>query len=397
LINKPRLWTRPFIAVTCVNLFICLSFYLLLVITSVYAMDSFSSSAALAGLAASLFVIGGIVSRLYSGRIVERLGRRKMLYAGLIFNLIAMLAYFVTSNYTLLLIVRFIHGVAFGIATTATNTIVASVIPRERRGEGMAYYISLSATLSSAIGPFFGMFLRQHANYNSIFILCTIFAVISLAGTSLLRVPEIKLTEEQIKETKQFNLKGFFETKAIPISIIAGLLYCCYSSVLTFLTVYAKEINLSEIAAFFFMVLSAATLLSRPFSGRLLDLKGENIVMYPAILLFFSGMVLLSQTHNWYILLAAAVVMGLGLGSVMSTGQTIALKLAPSHHNGLATSTYLVAVDAGVAIGPYIFGLFVPITGYNGVYLITAGLAIIILALYYLLHGRKAIQSIAKP
>ena len=54
------------------------------------------------------------------------------------------------------------------------GTIVASIIPSERRGEGIGYY-ALSVTLAAAIGPFLGMFINQHADFNMNFILCTDF------------------------------------------------------------------------------------------------------------------------------------------------------------------------------------------------------------------------------
>ncbi|WP_374226398.1 MFS transporter [Bacillus sp. sid0103] len=44
------------------------------------------------------------------------------------------------QSITSLLIVRFFHGIGFGMATTATGAIVADLIPESRKGEGMGYY-----------------------------------------------------------------------------------------------------------------------------------------------------------------------------------------------------------------------------------------------------------------
>ena len=43
---------------------------------------------------------------------------------------------------------------------------------------------------------------------------------------------------------KGFKLKDFYESSAVPISIVVGLVGFTYSSILTFLTPYAKEIGL---------------------------------------------------------------------------------------------------------------------------------------------------------
>jgi len=68
-----------------------------------------------------------------------------------------------------LLIIRFLHGIGEGYATTATGTIVAEVVPSRRKGEGIGYF-SLSFVLATAIGPFLGIHLIENFDYQSIFI-----------------------------------------------------------------------------------------------------------------------------------------------------------------------------------------------------------------------------------
>jgi MFS family permease len=388
--NKPRLWTKDFIVASLVTLFLSLSFHITLVIISVYAMDTFQSSPSLAGLATGIFVIGGLITRLYFGRWIEKIGRRKMLFAGIFFNLVTILLYFVASSYPLLLIVRFLHGASNGIAVTVAMTIAANIIPNERRGEGMAYFISLSGTLSAAIGPFLAIFVVQHGSYNMVFIFCAIFAVLGLIMAFILSIPEIKLTKEQLRETKEFKFSRFFATKAIPISIICGLIYFCYSSVTTFLSAYSKEINLIEIASFFFIVYSIAVLISRPFVGRLFDSKGENFVIYPAIIIFMAGIILLSQTHSGLTLMLSGALIGIGLGTIQSSIFTIATRVGPLHQTGLATSTVMMLMDVGGGIGPFIYGLFIPFIGYRGMYAGVAFVALVCVFLYYLLYGKEA-------
>lgn len=388
--NKTRLWTKNFITISLVSLFLGLSFYLLLVILSVYAMDTFHSSPSAAGLAASIFLIGGIISRLFFARFIERIGRRKMLFLGIILNLVMIILYFVANSYILLLIVRFLHGAAFGVAMPVAIVIAASIIPKERQGEGMAYYISISSALGTATGPFLGMFIMQHGSYNTIFLVCAIFIVSSLVIAFILSVPEVKLTAEQLNDTKEFKFNRLFATKVIPISIIGAIIYFCYSGVVTFLSAYSREINLIEIASFFFVVASIAILISRPFFGRLFDAKGENSVMYPAILIFMTGLIILSQIHHGLTLLLAAVFIGTGVGNINSSGNTIAVKVVPPHQTGLAVSTFLTFIDIGLGIGPFILGLFIPFSGYRIMYLGVAIVTLVCALLYYLLHGKNA-------
>ena len=188
---------------------------------------------------------------------------------------------------------------------------------------------------------------------------------------------------------KGFKLKDFFEIKAVPISIIIAIMGFAYSGILSFMTSYAKEIDLTETASFFFIVYAVFILVSRPFTGRLLDQKGDNIVIYPALLLFMIGLVIFSQAHHGFTLLLAGALIGLGFGTLSSCCQAIALKESPQHRVALATSTYFVFMDSGVGIGPFLLGFIIPIVGFRGLYLTLAVVVFASIFLYYVLHGRK--------
>lgn len=133
-----------------------------------------------------------------------------------------------------------------------------------------------------------------------------------------------------------------------------------------------------------------AILLSRPFTGPLMDRKGENIIIYPAIVIMALGILLLSQAQNSVMLLASAALLGFGFGNIQSVCQTIAVKSTTLQRMGLATSTFFIALDAGLGFGPYFLGMLLDQIGYRQLYLFSALLTLSCLVWYYLLHGRKA-------
>ena len=147
---KPRLWTRGFILDTLVNLLIYIIYYMLVVIIASEAISSLNATVSEAGLAAGIFVLGTLAARLAAGRSVEIYGRKKMLYGGILFYLVTTCMYFAVDSLPLMYGVRFLNGIGYGIASTATSTIVSAMIPEERRGEGINYY-ALSMSLAAAI------------------------------------------------------------------------------------------------------------------------------------------------------------------------------------------------------------------------------------------------------
>ena len=168
------------------------------------------------------------------------------------------------------------------------------------------------------------------------------------------------------------------------------VIYLCYASVVSFLALYSEDIGLTTVASVFFIVYAVVVFLARPYVGRRFDAKGENSVMYPAILGFAIGLAVFSQARWGWMLLLAAVINGVGFGALQASGQTIAVKSAPPHRMGLATATFFLFADIGVGVGPLLVGLIVPSIGYRGTFAVLAGVVAASLLLYYALHGRKA-------
>ncbi|MEH7276328.1 MFS transporter [Neobacillus vireti] len=386
--SKEKLWTKNFTIVSLINFLVVLVYFLLIVTIGGYAVEQFHASTSVAGLVSSIFIIGSLVGRLLTGRMIEGTGSKKTLVIGLILVILASGFYFVTLNLPLLLINRLFHGVAVGVASTATGTIIAQSVPKSRRGEGIGFF-SLSAVLATAIGPFVGMLFIRYADFQVIFMFNLILAAICLAISIAVKQPVLSIPKKEgTQAAKGFKLSNYLEYKAVPISFVALVVGFGYSGVLSLLSFYAEEINLVDAAGFFFLVYSIMLLLSRPFSGRLMDAKGANIVIYPSLIVFAIGMVLFSQSYMGVILLVSAALIGLGYGNFVSVAQTIAIQVSPTHRFGLATSTFYILYDLGLGAGPYLLGFLVPITGYRGLFLYMAGVVVIALVLYYFLHGR---------
>lgn len=385
--NKPKLWTKDFIIVSSVNFLLTLVFYLLVVIIGVYAVDQFHATTSQAGLVTGIFIVGALIGRLFIGRSIDHIGRKRTLFTGLILFTITTLFYFIHLGIGFLLLTRFLHGVTMGIASTATGTIVAQIIPNKRKGEGIGYY-SMSATLATAIGPFIGLYMSHHTSTQMIFSLCLTLGIFSFITAFFVYVPQVERSIE-VSEKKSIRLSQFIEPRAVPIAVITLVVAFCYSSVLSFINFYAIEIDLISAASFFFLVYSIAVLISRPFTGRLMDVKGANYVMYPAFILFAAGMVLLASAHNSLTFLLGGALIGLGFGNMQSCTQAIAVKLTPPHRMGLATSTFFIFLDAGLGFGPYLLGLFVPMMSYSTLYMILGAFVLASTGLYFVLHGKK--------
>ena len=390
--TKAPLWSRNFIVVSSINLLVMFIYYMLLVTIGSYAVEQFNASSSLAGFVASVMVIGCLIGRFVTGYIIEIVGCKKVLFIGTISFVITMSLYLVANNLPLLILIRFVSGIAVGIIGTVTGTTVVYSIARERHGEGISYF-SLSTILAAALGPFLGMQLLRFVDFYTLLYLSIFIGAVSLLISFLLQSQLLNFSQRTSStHNSLFKLSNYIEPKSINISLIIMILGTGYAAIQTYLSFYAQTLNLLAAASFFFAVYSVAVLVSRPFTGKLLDLKGENIIVYPALIILAIGFVLLSEAHSAFVMLLSSVLIGLGFGNIQSTAQAIAVKVSPSHKVGQATSTFFILFDGGIGIGPYVLGLLVPFVGFNGIYFISAIVCLICIPLYYALHGRKKYQ-----
>lgn len=241
-----------------------------------------------------------------------------------------------------------------------------------------------------AIGPFLGLITMQYFSDDTIFIVATFISIFAILSALLIKVKEPAAKPVQSEQREKFQWSDYFERAVFPISLFMLVLGIANSSILSFISAYAVEIDLVDAASFFFVMYAVFLLMSRPFTGRSYDMRGENSVMYPSILLFAIGLVALSQASNGFMLLVAGAIIGVGFGTLQSSAQTIAVSQVPHHRVGLATSTSFVFYDFGMGIGPFLLGYVMQITGFRGLYLAMSIIAFIGVPLYYILHGKKA-------
>lgn len=387
---KAALWTKDFIIFSLINFFLTLIFFLLNIIIIRYAIDKYDATTSQGGLVSGVFIIGALIGRLITGRIVFSTRAKQILIWGLALFTVSSLLYNLDYGLTFLIVSRMIHGIAMGIASTVVSTSVAFTIPATRKGEGISYF-SVSQALATGIGPFIGIFMNQHANFRLIIFLCFILGAISLVSAFFVNFPTMELPDGK----QRFTLSSFIEPNVLPVSIVILLVTLCISNVLSYISLYANQINLKNTASFFFIIYAIVVLISRPFVGRLMDRKGASFIMYPAFIIFGIGMMLLGLADQSVAFLLAGALIGLGFGNLSSTAQTTAVKSVATHRIGLATATFFIFLEAGNGIGPYILGFLIPVTGYRSLYVILGIVVFSLSLLYYWLCGTTHTSKIS--
>ncbi|PAB00254.1 MFS transporter [Enterococcus canintestini] len=391
--KEEKLFNKGFISITLINFIVYLVYYLLVVIMAVIAQDNLHATLGQAGLATGIYILGTLLARLIIGKTLELWGRKAVLRYGALFYLVTMIAYLYMPTIGMMYLIRLLNGFAYGTVSTATNAIVTAYIPKSKYGEGINYY-GLSTSLAAAIGPLIGMVLLNTTNFYFIIIFSIVLILLTTIACFFFPVKNIVLTPEHRAQLSKWTFDSFVEKKVAFISFIGFLMGLAYSSVLAFLSSYAKEIHLVSASSLFFVVYALIITFTRPMSGRIFDLRGENYVMYPSYLFLTGGLFLLSITNASWMLLVAGALIGLGYGTFMSNGQAICLKVSEDHRIGIALSTYFIGLDLGLGIGPFILGELRSMLSFQGIYLVAGFLPIVCAILYGIFYRVKTTDTL---
>lgn len=375
-----QLWNKSFILCLANNLFLFVFYFAQTTILPIYILQDLHGSLTQAGLAMTLFMASSIAVRPFSGLIIEKFGRKKTFFVSEFLFCLFSIAYIFADNLQVLLWLRFLHGIWFSILTTVTVPIANEFIPDSRRGEGMGYFV-MSVNLGIVLGPLIGLSLIQPLSYA---VVATILAAIVCLGfVFCFLIPvQTETSTMQKMQKKQLSIHDFVEKKALPVSIMAMMVSFAYASIMSFISTYSASKNLLAYASLFFIVFAISMMSLRPLTGKIYDRKGPSYVIYPALVLFAVGLILLSQINSLIGFMLAAIFIGMGFGSVQPCLQTLAIQRAAPQRIGHATSTFFTFYDLGIAFGSILLGILITAQGYSMSYILCAVLVLLSLLFY---------------
>lgn len=390
---EQRLWTKNFIILSGSNALLFSGFHLIMPVLPLFIADCGGTDREI-GLIMGSFTFSAIVVRLFTETGISRLGKKRFLLIGMFVCMLATAGYYIADGVAPALVVRLLHGVGFGIATTMYATLAVDIIPAVRRGEGIGYF-GLGTTLSMAVSPALGVWLAAAHGYGTLFAAATAGQIVAVLGLSAFSPAPVTYAVSRPAGATPLLDRLLERTALFPafLSLLTGI---GISGVLAFVALTAKAAGLTTVG-YFFMVATSFVFLSRLFVGRIFDHRGPAWVIIPGVVCLLIGQVILSQTATTPVLLAAAVFHGLGTGILFPSLQAWMVDLVRPERRGIVNATFYNFLDTGVGGGAVVLGIVAETAGYAAVYLVTAAVAILFLAVYagYLLTRTRPAASAA--
>ncbi len=384
---EEKLFNRSYIFLCIANFLFFFSFYLLLPVLPFFIQEQFQAGNSVVGAVISCYTLATLVVRPFSGYMMDTFKRKPLYLLALSIFTAVFCGYLFASTITILIIVRIMHGLAFGLTSVGGNTLVIDVVPSAKRGEGIGYF-GVANNIAMAVGPMVGLFVYEKYSFNVIFIGCMVCGLLAALCAS-----QIKTRVRPPVKRPPISLDRFILIKGLLAGFSFTLLAFAYGQISNYIALYAKEMQLPISSGLFFSVYAVGLIVSRLYAGRMVD-KGK-VTQTTALGLGITvvgllGLALCGKISMWqpqlstYFFLAVALCCGMGFGTAFPSFNTLFINLASNSQRGTATSTYLTTWDLGLGIGIFCGGAISEHFSFSMAYLV-ADIVVLVSFIFFIL------------
>lgn len=377
---RPTLLTRPMLLLCSASFGAMICFYLLLSVVPQYA-TSIGASGIGAGLATGALMLSTVALELATPRLIARFGYRVTLAAGLTLIGAPALALPLAHAMPAILAISLVRGAGLAIIVVVGGSLVASIVPAERRGEGLGLY-GFIVNVPAVFGLPAGVWLAAHAGYPTVFIIA---GLSGLAG--LLAVPGLPGLAASSDEVPVGVLAGLLRPALVRPAIIFSATAMAAGVIVTFLPLAAIHASENVIALALFTQAAASTL-TRWWSGHLGDKHGATALLIPGLLSATAGMLALIYVASTPAILIGMVLFGIGFGITQNATLTLMFDRVSASGYDAVSAVWNVGYDAGLGLGAVLFGLVSTRTGYPIAFAILGAFMLAMLA--PVLYDRRA-------
>ena len=386
------LFNRNYNMMMLVGLLIAFGYSMISTLISSYAVE-IGASLTIAGTTAGIYSISALLVRPFSGIAADRVNRKHMCLLATSVICFVMLGYGLAANIGALMIIRIIHGAAFGISGTANMSLISEYIPEERMGEGLGYY-GMGQVLSQVCGPSLGVAIKNRFGYHTLFYCICFLTLIAVAVLLLLKYAPAQYSTEK---KEKISVQNLIARDCLIYALVAGMFSMCNGVVNSFLQLLGTSRNISGIPLFF-SVNAIILFVLRLFMGKVVDKSGLTGVVNFSLIAGAVSMALLGAAYGMPLIVLSAVLKAFSQGGGQISLQTACIKKAGPARVGIATSTYYIGADIGQGIGPIVCGKIAENTNYEIMFYVTGIIMIaslVIFNMYQKREGKRVIADLA--
>ncbi len=296
----------------------------------------------------ALFTISAGLSRPFSGKLADYIGRKKVMYIGLLVCGCISLLYPIGYSVAFVLMLRFVHGFSAGFYPTGATALGTDILPENIRGVAMGVWgtfislgIGVGQGMSSMTVKYFGL---DGIFYGSL-------VLVAISFLFMLRMKET-LNHQEPFQWKMLALKKdeIIEPHVFPVAVVMLLSAVCSGVIFVLSPEFAEHLHIENKGSFFIYYV-LATIIVRLGTGKLSDKIGRRQMLLIGMTLLTIAMVLVgsAQTVEQYTL--SSIIFGIATGTSSPTIFAWTADLSPKNRRGIGAGTMFIALELGICLG----------------------------------------------
>lgn len=338
-----------------------IGFYLPLSVMPMFADQAGSGGGV--GLATVTLLLATVACELVTPRLVARVGYRWALALGLTLLGAPTVVLMLSDSPGLIIAISAVRGAGFGICVTAGGAVTATLIPVDRRGEGLAL-VGIVAGVPGLLALPAGVWAAARFGYAPVFVVTTaapLLALLSLPGLPRRVVPA--------------HRRGVLDGLRNPALARPAMIFATSTAAVGALVTFLPLATLGQpawVATAALFIQAASSTVSRWIAGRVGDRRGQRVLLVPGLILAAAGMAACACTSMPAAVIAGGLVFGVGFGVLQNATLTLMYTRAAAGEEGAVSAIWNAAYDLGMAAGAFCAGLAATTLGYPITFLLTA-------------------------
>ncbi len=358
------------------------------------------------GFAVGVSTVTGIFFKLPSGALSDVIGRKRTMLIGLLFFAFMPFTYLLVKDYSLLIVIRFVHGLATAIYGPVSMAVVAD-IAGTKKGEMLSWFSSVTIMGNLLGAPLGGFILHSNpgaaspsiTDFQYAYLASGVAGVLSLVlALKVLSGDKTASDGSGLREAFSMFISGIKEVvsdKRVAItSVMEGLQNMTVGALEAFLPIYAVKVaGLNEFqAGILWGVQVVTTILSKPVMGRTSDKYGRKALITAGLLICAVSFGLIPVFRGFYLLMLTASFFGLGEALVTSSGAALVADLCEEKHFGTAMGTFGTIFDVGHASGPILAGFLLARYSYLLSFWLMAAILLLAVPIFVMAVNIKGVE-----
>ena len=315
------------------------------------------------GLLVSAYTLSAGVSGLMAATYIDRFSRKQLLLTLYPLFGLATLACGLAPDYASLMVARVAAGLFGGVLSALAQTVVADVVPFERRGRAMSVVMT-SFSVATVAGVPLGLFLATQFNWHApFFTIALLVGLLSLGAWQTM--PRLDAHLHHPDRTSVWRGIGQVLSEANHLKAfgVSGLMMFAAFTVIPYITIYLQSNAgmLTEEVPWIYLCGGTATLLSARYFGRLTDRLGKVLVFQRLALAMVVPLMATTLSQGlplWGLLLVSTVFFTVMSGR-MIPGMAMISSAAQPRLRGTFMTLNAAVHSASMGLGALVGGMII--------------------------------------